>query len=146
MLAGKGIAIDESSAKTVTEQMRDILSQHAVRVIDLFREWDEDGDGTVSKKEFRKAMPLLGLEVPRKEVDALFDEWDPDGSGSLTLKELEKQLRRGGEIQLDDTLKAPALPRSRAPALPRSCPPALLPSCDPALPRSRLPALHPDVA
>ena len=38
---------------------------YQVRVIDLFREWDEDGDGTVSKKEFRKAMPLLGLEVPK---------------------------------------------------------------------------------
>ena len=44
-------------------QLRNMLSKNAVRVIDLFREWDEDGDGTVSKKEFRKAMPLLGLEV-----------------------------------------------------------------------------------
>ena len=33
-------------------------------MIDLFREWDEDGDGTVSKKEFRKAVIHLGLEVP----------------------------------------------------------------------------------
>jgi Ca2+-binding EF-hand superfamily protein len=39
-----------------------------VRVIDLFREWDEDGSGTVSKKEFRKAMPMLGLQLPEKEV------------------------------------------------------------------------------
>ena len=43
----------------------------------------------MSKKEFRKAMPMLGLEVPKKEIDALFDSWDPDGSGSLTLKELD---------------------------------------------------------
>ena len=35
-----------------------------MRVIDLFREWDEDGDGTVSKKEFRKAIVHLGLEAP----------------------------------------------------------------------------------
>ena len=41
------------------------------------QEWDEDGDGTVDRKEFRKAMRLMGLEVPRKEVDGLFDEWDP---------------------------------------------------------------------
>ena len=71
------------SSWTCARQLRDILSKNAVRVIDLFREWDEDGDGTVSKKEFRKAMPLLGLDVPKKEIDALFDEWDPDGSRRL---------------------------------------------------------------
>ena len=44
-----------------------------VRVIDLFREWDDDGSGTVSKAEFRKAMPMLGLSVPSSEMDSLFD-------------------------------------------------------------------------
>jgi hypothetical protein len=100
------IDLDEDSDLSVAEQLRDHLSQHAVRVIDLFREWDEDGDGTVSKKEFRKAMPLLGLEVPKKEVDALFDSWDPDGSGSLEMREIEKQLRRGADVQLDSRLQA----------------------------------------
>ena len=33
------------------------------QIIDLFREWDDDNSGTVSKQEFRKAMALLGLEV-----------------------------------------------------------------------------------
>ena len=55
-------------------------------MIDLFKEWDEDSDGTVSKAEFRKAMPILGLAVPRREVDELFDSWDLDGSGALDLK------------------------------------------------------------
>ena len=95
-------------SRASARQMRDILSKNAVRVIDLFREWDEDGDGTVSKKEFRKAMPLLGLDFAKKEIDALFDSWDPDGSGALELREIEKQLRRGGEVQLDDKLKARA--------------------------------------
>ena len=48
----------------MADQLRDALVTNAVRVIDLFREWDEDGDGTVSKKEFRKAVIHLGLEVP----------------------------------------------------------------------------------
>ena len=81
--------------------MSDILIENAVRVIDLFKERDENGAGTVSKKEFRRAMPLLGLEVPRAEVDALFDSWDPDGSGSLEIPELNKVLRRGAEVPLD---------------------------------------------
>ena len=35
------------------------LNDNAVRVIDLFREWDEDGSGAVSKKEFRCAVTHL---------------------------------------------------------------------------------------
>ena len=32
--------------------------------MDLFREWDEDGDGQITRKEFRAAMLRMGLEVP----------------------------------------------------------------------------------
>ena len=41
------------------------------------------------------AIPLLGLDAPAAEVDALFDTWDPDGSGSIDFKELQKILRGG---------------------------------------------------
>ena len=78
-------------------QLRMALTKNAGRVIDLFREWDEDGDGTVTKKEFRKAMPHLGLEVPKEAIDELFDTIDPDGSGQLSFKELQKALRRTGD-------------------------------------------------
>ena len=71
----------------------------------MFREWDEDASGSVSKKEFRKAMPLLGLDVPRSEMDALFDSWDADGSGSLELKELNKRLRAGASVELAANLR-----------------------------------------
>jgi len=87
------IDLDEDSGVPYQEQLRTALSQNAVRVIDLFREWDEDESGSVSKKEFRKAMPMLGLDVPVEDVDALFDSWDPDGSGMLELKELTRVLK-----------------------------------------------------
>ena len=80
------------------EQLRDLLSAHAVRVVDLFREWDDDNTGSVDKTEFRRGMTELGLEVPVAEVDKLFEAMDPDGSGSLTLAELNKQLRKKTEI------------------------------------------------
>ena len=35
----------------VQDQLRQILIDNAVRVIDLFRDWDDDGNGRVSKKE-----------------------------------------------------------------------------------------------
>ena len=102
----RGLDVDEDSDKSVAEQLRDALSKAAVRVIDLFREWDDDGNGKVSKREFHKAMGLLQFNVPAEDIDALFDSWDPDGSGLLTMDELQKQLRRGSSIQLDAKLKA----------------------------------------
>ena len=42
--------------------------------------------------------PMLGLEVPKSEMDKLFDMWDPDKSGQITMDELHKQLRRRAEI------------------------------------------------
>ena len=86
-------------------QIRDYLSKAAVRVIDLFREWDDDNTGNISKKEFRKAMKQLKCEVSKKQMDELFDSWDPDKSGSLEIKEIEKLLRRGSTIQLDAKLQ-----------------------------------------
>jgi Ca2+-binding EF-hand superfamily protein len=84
-----------TSRHACPRQIREALSKHAVRVIDLFREWDDDESGSVSKKEFRQAMNLLGLDVPRSEMDLLFDSWDADHSGSIEHKELNKLLRRG---------------------------------------------------
>ena len=78
----------------VAVELRDALTKNAKRVVDLFREWDEDGDGTVSKKEFRKAIPLIVQDVPKAAVDQLFDDWDPDKSGMISLAELIKKLRR----------------------------------------------------
>ena len=94
------VEFDKSSEVPSGQQLRDALSQQAVRVIDLFREWDEDGSGVVTQKEFRVAMPLLGLKgFPIKAIDALFDEWDlklnPEKNvGRLNLRELSKVLRR----------------------------------------------------
>jgi hypothetical protein len=78
--------VDEDSGKSVADQLRDALAKAAVRVIDLFRDWDDDGDGTVTRKEFHRGMADLGFNVPKAEIDALFTEWDPDGSGSLELR------------------------------------------------------------
>ena len=80
--------IDEASGKTVAEQLREALSKAAVRVVDLFRDWDGDNNGKVSREEFHKAMAELQFSVPASEIDDLFTEWDPDGSGVLELKEL----------------------------------------------------------
>ena len=55
------------------------------------------GDGEVSRKEFHKAMPALGLEdLSAKDIDELFNSWDADGGGSLDFKELSAILKTPG--------------------------------------------------
>jgi hypothetical protein len=89
------IDLDEGpDAPPIQQQIAAALRRNAGKVLDLFREWDANGDGEVSKKEFRKAMPAIGLDVSFQEVDALFDSWDRDAGGALNFKELSKVLKR----------------------------------------------------
>ena len=75
-------------------------------MIDLFRKWDEDGNGTISKKEFVGRWPLSAdFFANAGEIDMVFDDFDMDGNGTLDYKELNKKLRQGASVQLDESLK-----------------------------------------
>ena len=88
-----GLDIDEGSGLSMAEQLGMAMRKNGARVMDLFREWDTDGDGEVSRKEFHKAMPMLGFEATKKDINELFDSWDKDGGGSLDFRELQKILK-----------------------------------------------------
>ena len=53
----------------VDEQISEYLSFRAVRAIELFRQWDDDGSGRIGKKEFRRGMAELGLSVASKQLN-----------------------------------------------------------------------------
>ena len=73
-----------------------------MRVIDLFREWDEDGDGVVTKKDVRRALRrlqgggLVPLQDGRLDVAAekLFSLCSRRGEEGLHFKELNRVLKR----------------------------------------------------
>ena len=64
------------------------------KVSDLFRRWDTDNDGLVSRAEFDRAMSELRIETKPGEVDALWQRFDRDGSGAVDFKEVQKELFR----------------------------------------------------
>ena len=73
----------DEAARLLAGLLVEALRQPYGRVIDLFRSWDGNKDGSVTKAEFRNALPLLQLngDVSLAEVDALFDSFDvSDGS------------------------------------------------------------------
>ena len=75
------VDLDESEgARPVHEQLRDILSAQAVRVCDLFRDFDTNGDGVVVEGA-KEGHALLGIGRAAGGVDRLFESWDRDGSG-----------------------------------------------------------------
>ena len=81
----------------IKEKLHDPLRENAGRIVDLFREMDQDGDGLVSKVEFRNVDTILGIgEVPDEVMDEIFEEWDPDESGTIELDELNHLMRDDG--------------------------------------------------
>ena len=97
---------DEPPKKQASvDQMRSALRTNRTRVIDVFRCLDRNGDGTVTKREFRAALPLLGFEANQKTADTVFAELDLDGSGKVEYEELNKQLRQGRAVDLAPQLR-----------------------------------------
>ena len=98
-----------------------ILKRDAAKAMELFRSWDEDGDGEVSHSEFQKAMPKLGIIAKYNEVKAVFKSWDLDGVGTLSIDELESILAGCA----DDGTPSPARTPARTPSPARNSSPAL---------------------
>lgn len=102
------LKFDESGGPLI-DQLRNALASNFGRVVDLFKDWDDDGNGMVNRTEFRKVLPMLGLKVDREVAEQLFDSFDEDGSGEIDYKELHKHLRAGAGIELDAALQDGAL-------------------------------------
>jgi Ca2+-binding EF-hand superfamily protein len=87
---------------SIQTQIRRALAANSVRVMDLFREWDQNGDGVLEMDEFLRAMPMLGIHAGKKEVDDLFKSMDGDGDGIVTFKEFNRMMRRENEAMMKD--------------------------------------------
>ena len=94
------IDLEESSEMSVAEQLGMALTANAKTIRDLFADWDADGNGGISKKEFRKAIKLLGYNAKKADIDKLFDELNAGSSKAvedreyLLYEEMQKQLRK----------------------------------------------------
>jgi Ca2+-binding EF-hand superfamily protein len=82
----------------------------------LFAQWDEDGSGTISRKELRRALEALGLESHKRAINALFDAMDSDGSGEVSYDEFELAIRASLRAAKSEAIKAAAAGAGTGPA------------------------------
>ena len=74
-----------NDGQSVVQGLRDMLAKNVARVIDLFQEWDEDGSGSISRQEFAKVFPFLGLSVDLERATEVFDLFDTGNLFSVSL-------------------------------------------------------------
>ena len=86
--------IKATELDTLPELIRAALHKRHVRVIDLFRQLDDDSSGTISLVEWVKAMREFGLQAPSDAIGAVFHSFDPDHSGTIEYAELHNLLIR----------------------------------------------------
>ncbi|XP_051995917.1 calcium-binding protein 5-like [Xyrauchen texanus] len=62
---------------------------------EAFREFDVDGDGSITIEELKHAMQkLLGENTNRKEIEAVIREVDNNGDGTVDFEEFVKMMSK----------------------------------------------------
>mmetsp|Transcript_24303 Transcript_24303/g.61120 ORF Transcript_24303/g.61120 Transcript_24303/m.61120 type:complete len:425 (+) Transcript_24303:149-1423(+) len=83
----------EQHKAEVTEEARNILVHGMDReelegvLQSLFRNFDTDGSGSLSRQEFEKALSSMELGLTRKEVNSILFHYDADDDGNITYSE-----------------------------------------------------------
>ena len=90
--------------EAVRRELEKLLKENAARVMDLFREMDQDASGVISEREFRRALTTLGFQGSADAVQKLFDELDSGGNYTLSFTEMNDWLHDGVEVAVDTSL------------------------------------------
>ena len=64
------VKLDASSGEPIQVQLKNILTESGAKLVDLFTEWDTDGNGGLDKKEWRQGIAALGYDAPQADIDA----------------------------------------------------------------------------
>ena len=102
-------SVGERPTDQMRMEIRAQLLKNLPRVMDVFRSFDRNGDGRISRSECAQVLSMLGLpQYGAAEMEGMFDALDADRSGTLDFHELDRLLRRGADVQLAAALQVGA--------------------------------------
>ena len=90
----QGYSLEGAAPDDVPKLLRTALKGKMARVIDAFRQLDDDGSGRLDGPEFGKGLKEMGLDAPDEAIGAIFDSFDADGSGLISYTEMDKLVTR----------------------------------------------------
>ncbi len=81
------IKTESSSSSTwnqdILEKLRQIIKTSPKSFEDIFKEFDSDGNGTISQTEFRNALRKLNLGLTLREIDKVMAKMDTNQDGKI---------------------------------------------------------------
>ena len=77
---------DGGRKEEVLSKMRQYVTDHGTRLLDIFREFDSDGSGQLDIEELAKGLEKIGVEADDEVVAAFQAELDTDGDGQVSLR------------------------------------------------------------
>ncbi|CAK0845931.1 unnamed protein product [Prorocentrum cordatum] len=63
------------------------------KVVEIFKAWDQDGDGTISKQELERVLVMLNPSFTKKELDKVMKSADTNGDGLIDYEEFAAWLQ-----------------------------------------------------
>ena len=92
----QGLVIDDDDdVDAACARICERMEAQLVRVIDVFRQLDDDGSGVVDRHEFEKGLREMGCRAPPAVVDELFMSFDLNGDWTIAYDELRTLVSRG---------------------------------------------------
>ncbi len=93
----------------IIEKLRQIMKSSSLTLEDIFKKFDEDGNGYISSNEFRNAIRRLNLGLSSRDIDQIMKKVDTNGDGKIDWKEFMDKFKSSSA--LDERLKERAKDR-----------------------------------
>jgi hypothetical protein len=99
------VSVSSSSSQWETdiiEKLRQIIKSSSLKFEDVFKKFDEDGNGFISQVEFRNAIRKFNLGLSSREIDKIMMKIDTNADGKIDWKEFVNMFKVS---ELDERLK-----------------------------------------
>ncbi|CAO0798533.1 unnamed protein product [Mucor circinelloides] len=84
--------IDFNEFLTIMSRMKGADDETENDLLEAFKVFDKDQDGSITQDELRSVMTNLGQKLTSQELDEMIKEADTDGDGKINYKEFVKMM------------------------------------------------------